>query len=92
MPVLPEYMCEPEGTVDAVTELCVCASAGERICVYICTCGAFPLCASMCGSVHMCLHVASSPLSTEGSVGLTLLRGITLFQQIAFVPGLFYTE
>lgn len=40
----------------------------------------------------MCLRVASSPLSTEGNVGLILLRAITPFsQQIAFVPGLFST-
>lgn len=40
----------------------------------------------------MCLHVAASPLSPEGSVGLILLRAVTPFsQQIAFVPGLFST-
>lgn len=92
MPVLPESKCEPEGTVDAVTELCVCECRWKSICVYICICGALPMCASVCGRVHLCLHVASSPLSTEGGVGLTLLRRITLFQQIAFVPRLVYTK
>lgn len=48
--------------------------------------------AGMCRSAHMCLHVAASPLSPEGSVGLILLRAVTPFsQQIAFVPGLFST-
>lgn len=38
------------------------------------------------------MFVASSPLSTEGKVGLFLLRAITLFsQQITFIPGLFST-
>lgn len=47
---------------------------------------------SMHRSVHMCLRVASSPLSTEGNVGLILLRAIMPFsQQIAFVPSLFST-
>ena len=59
------------------------------------------VCMYMCDSshvcrrvgVHMCLHLASSLLSTEGNVvGLILLRAITPFShQIEFVPRLFST-
>lgn len=60
--------------------------------MYVCICGALSMFAGMCRSAHVCFCVASSPLSTEGNVGLILLKAITPFsQQIAFVPGLFST-
>lgn len=88
MPALPESTCESEGTVDAVTELCVRIQVEECMCVYV---GLFP-CLQACVGARTCVCVASSPLSTEGNVGLILLKAITPFsQQIAFVPGLFST-
>lgn len=47
--------------------------------------------AGMCRIMHV-FACGCTPLSTEGSMGLILLRAVTPFcQQIAFVPGLFST-
>lgn len=60
--------------------------------MYIYVCGTLSMFAGMHRNVHMCLHVAASPLSTEGNMGPVLLRAVTPFsRQIAFVPGLFST-
>lgn len=60
------------------------------MCMYVYV-GLFP-CLQARVAACTCVRVASSPLSTEGNVGLILLRAITPFsQQIAFLPGLFST-
>lgn len=72
MPVLPESPCESEGTVDAVIEPSVRIRVEEYMCLYVYVHGTLSMFAGTCRSAHMCPHVAASPLSTEGNVGLIL--------------------